>query len=292
MKRFLSFFTTGILTIVFIPTYAHAAAGCYEDPVLQYSGPGTIKSAVYMRSEACVSGTLVLRTLSAGTSVQVVGYTDGWYEVLSGGKRGWIGEQFLGTSASATGISWGTYEAYRTSPQSEGLPPLAPVSETPSVEEAYGGEIAARDLIKLVCSSAADANDPCRAVYYIGADGKRHAFPNSRVFFTWYANFDSVHAVTAERLGQYPLGANVTYRPGVRMVKFTTDPKVYAVARGGILRWVASEELARTLYAESWNQNIDDIPDAFYTNYTFGDDIASDSDFSPTAEADGSPTFD
>ncbi len=289
MKRFLSFFTLFVLAFSFIPAHARAA-GCYADPVLEYSGSGMIKSAVYIRSEACVSGTLVLKTISAGANVPVVAYTDGWYEVVYGGKRGWIGQQFLNNNAQPTGMQWNTYPEYRSSPQSEGLP--APVPVAPVLEEAYTGDIATRDLIKLVCLSTADANDPCRAVYYLGADGARHAFPNSRVFFTWYANFDAVHAVTAERLGQYPLGVNITYRPGVRMVKFTTDPKVYAIADGGVLRWVASEELARTLYDQNWNTKIDDIPDAFYTNYTFGADVASSTDFDLTAEADGAPTFD
>ncbi|MBP9864188.1 hypothetical protein KBC54_01915, partial [Patescibacteria group bacterium] len=71
------------------------------------------------------------------------------------------------------------------------------------------------------------------------------------------------------------------YKPGVKMVKFMTDPKVYAVAKGGILRWVKSQAAAVELYGAQWNKNIDDINDAFFTNYTFGAEINGIGDFNP-----------
>lgn len=139
-------------------------------------------------------------------------------------------------------------------------------------------------ILKAICPQSASADHPCHAVYYIGNDGKRHSFPNSRVYFTWYSNFDSVQEVAPDALSQYPLGTNVTYRAGVRMVKFTTDPKVYAVARGAVLRWIKTEALAQAFYGNDWNQKIDDIADAYYTNYTFGIEINSMTDYSPATE--------
>lgn len=118
------------------------------------------------------------------------------------------------------------------------------------------------------------------AVYYIGLDGKRHAFPNSKVYFSWFADFSQVQIVSADQLARIPLGMNVTYRPGSRMVKFTTDPKVYLVTKGGNLRWVKTEQVAISLYGSSWNTMIDDISDAFYANYQFGLEINSASDVS------------
>ncbi|MBP6944693.1 putative Ig domain-containing protein [Patescibacteria group bacterium] len=105
------------------------------------------------------------------------------------------------------------------------------------------------------------------AVYYLGADGRRHAFPNSRVYFTWYSDFSGVRVLSPSDLASIPLGASVTYHPGVKMVKFTTDPRVYVVAGGRVLRWVATEAIARSLYGASWNQQIDDISDSFYADY-------------------------
>jgi hypothetical protein len=121
------------------------------------------------------------------------------------------------------------------------------------------------------------------AVYYIGADGRRHAFPNDRVYFTWYSNFADVRVLASGDLASIPLGANVTYRPGVKMVKFTTDLKVYAVSSGRTLRWVKTESAAQGLYGSNWNRQIDDVADTFYLDYNFGAEINSASEFNASA---------
>ena len=68
------------------------------------------------------------------------------------------------------------------------------------------------------------------AVYYFGADGKRYVFPNERTYKTWYADFNSVVTITADELADIVIGGNVTYRPGAKMIKIDTDPKVYAIS--------------------------------------------------------------
>ncbi len=140
---------------------------------------------------------------------------------------------------------------------------------------------AAGDLIKTACDDtvAVDVNDPCKAVYYFGADGKRHAFPNEKVFFTWFDDFDGVVTITAEDMASMTLGRNVTYHPGTRMVKFLTVNTVYAVGIDGALRPIDSEATATALYGSTWNQQIDDISDAFFGNYAFGDDIVADDEY-------------
>ena len=137
-----------------------------------------------------------------------------------------------------------------------------------------GQGINVHSLVKLPDDGNLDTQEDS-AVYYIGVDGKRHAFPNSKIFFTWYANFDGVVVITADQMAGIPLGTNVRYKPGVRMVKFVTDPKVYLVDKRGSLRWVMTQELAEQLYGSDWNTKIDDLSDAFYTNYSFGLDIDS-----------------
>lgn len=134
-------------------------------------------------------------------------------------------------------------------------------------------------LIKTACIGGEAADDPCKAVYYLGSDGKRHAFPNDRVYFTWYSDFDDVETVSSSVMANYSLGKNVTYHPGTRMVKFSSVNTVYAVEKGGVLRGVDSESIAEALYGSAWNQNIDDISEAFYGNYTIGDDISNASDY-------------
>ncbi len=113
------------------------------------------------------------------------------------------------------------------------------------------------------------------AVYYCGADGRRYLFPNNKTYFTWYANFTGVLTITSAQLSAIPFGGNVTFRPGVKMVKMQTDPKVYAVGQGGVLRWVKSDETAVALYGADWAKKIDDVPEAFFTNYVIGEPVLS-----------------
>jgi plastocyanin len=121
------------------------------------------------------------------------------------------------------------------------------------------------------------------AVYYYGSDGFRYVFPNTKTYDTWYSNFDSVKFITDAQLGQLQIGGNVTYKPGVRMIKIDTDPRTYAVAANGVLRHVASESAASGLYGSAWNTHIDDVPDAFFTNYSIGDAVNSTADYDKSA---------
>jgi Bacterial Ig-like domain (group 1) len=118
------------------------------------------------------------------------------------------------------------------------------------------------------------------AVYYYASDGKRYVFPNEKVYFTWYPTFADVQTLTLQDMTKIPIGGNVTYRPGAKLVKFQTDNKVYAVYQNGQLRWVPTEQLAKDLYGENWMTKVDDINESFYVNYTFGQSIEHRLDFS------------
>ncbi len=127
--------------------------------------------------------------------------------------------------------------------------------------------------ITVLCASGSLIKGSLPAVYYCGADEKRYVFVNDKAFFSWYSDFSTVITVSDADLALIPIGGNITYRPGSRMVKIMTDPKVYAVSRGGTLRWIATEAVAIRLYGADWNTMIDDIPDAFLVNYTIGEAI-------------------
>ena len=137
----------------------------------------------------------------------------------------------------------------------------------------------------MVMTSAFSAGDLVKGsgstVYYFASNGKRFVFPNDKTYFTWYTNFDGVKQISDGALATIPLGGNVTYRPGVKMVKITTDPKVYAVDQGGVLRWVKTEQLAQTLFGLAWASRIDDVPDAFFTNYRVGNPIETSAEYTP-----------
>lgn len=116
------------------------------------------------------------------------------------------------------------------------------------------------------------------SVYYYASDGKRYVFPTEKTYKSWFIDFSKIITVTDSELASYPLGGNITYRPGYKMIKITTDPKVYAVDTGGVLRWVTSENIAQELYGDDWTNKIDDVPDSFFTNYTTGEPVNSAED--------------
>ena len=128
-------------------------------------------------------------------------------------------------------------------------------------------------LIKLACTTGADLSDPCRSVYYLGQDSKRYVFPNQKTYDTWYADFSDIQIVSQSELSSYPIGGNVTYRPGAKLVKITTDPKVYAVAEDATLRWVTTAAIAESIFGTAWSSLVEDIPDAFFVNYKLGSQI-------------------
>lgn len=106
------------------------------------------------------------------------------------------------------------------------------------------------------------------AVYYMGADGFRYVFPNDKTYFTWYENFDTVKFLSDADLAKIQMGGNVTYKGGSKMIKINSDPKVYFVTDGGVIREVDSEATAKLMYGSTWNTKIDDVPDGFFSNYT------------------------
>ncbi|HTK03987.1 MAG TPA: YHYH protein [Candidatus Eisenbacteria bacterium] len=146
---------------------------------------------------------------------------------------------------------------------------------------AHGATVTAGSLIR--------ASGP--AVYYYGSDGKRYVFPNEATYKTWYADFSTVKTIADADLAAIGIGGNVTYRPGVRLVKITTDPKVYAVAADGTLRHLASESVAAALYGSAWATGVDDVPDAFFVNYHGGAVINVAADYDPAAARVAAPTI-
>ncbi len=105
------------------------------------------------------------------------------------------------------------------------------------------------------------------AVYFVADDGKRYVFPDAPTYFSWYPDFNGVRGVSDAEMSSIPFGGVVTMRPGVKLVKIKTDPRVYAVARFGTLRWLTNEAIAKMIYGDAWIKNIVDLPDAQFANY-------------------------
>ncbi len=144
----------------------------------------------------------------------------------------------------------------------------------------------ARALVSIESVQAGDLfrGETLSAVYYMGADGFRYVFPTSGTYFTWYDDFNDVKFVADSDLPKVQIGGNISYKPGVRMIKIDSDPKTYAIDAGGTLRHVASEAVATDLYGSAWNTMIDDMPDAYFANtYAMGSEISSSSQFDKSA---------
>lgn len=129
------------------------------------------------------------------------------------------------------------------------------------------------------------------AVYYFGSDGKKYLFPTASLYSSWYVNFLGIKKVSDGDILAKPLGGNATVRPG-RLVQFVSmdtpwrvmDPKVYAVEKGGVLRHLATADLASAIFGATWEQKIVAVPEVFTTNYTFGPDINNLSDYDLAAQ--------
>jgi len=252
---------------------------------------GSVRTITVVDATAPVVSTISPSAATVGSSVNVSAtYTSA---AGLGNCHLYVNGSDAGTmelSGSVSGYAQTSYNFSTTGSQNvevrctDLLGHIGSASRTISVSASAGGY--ARQLIKLACPAGVlDVNHPCKAVYYIGSDNRRHAFPNSKVYFTWYSDFSGVMEVNSSVLASFALGSNVTYRPGVRMVKFTTVDRVYAVTRAGLLRWVKTESTANAIYGSNWNTKIDDISDAFYTNYSFGTDINNAGDYNASAEA-------
>jgi hypothetical protein len=147
----------------------------------------------------------------------------------------------------------------------------------------YGG------LVKLACPAAARPDHPCRAVYYLGLDGRRHAFPNADVYATWYRDFSGVTEIGAAALAAWPLGRNAPYRPGSRLVKLATVPTVYAVGEHATLRPIPSESAAAALAGADWARQVADLPDVFFLDYATGAAIGESPAFDKASALNGTP---
>ena len=163
-----------------------------------------------------------------------------------------------------------TQDSTKTLENVEDVAAADPVSSLfPSKEEVaqlLSGDLSIGDLVKV---------DSLPAVYMIGGDGKRHPFPNERIFYSWYDGFESLKTISVSKMAGLSLGESVRVRPGTWLVKITSDPKVYAVEPGGVIRWIKNELVASELYGDRWNQRIVDVASSLFEGYSLGTPIES-----------------
>jgi len=128
-------------------------------------------------------------------------------------------------------------------------------------------------------------------VYYVTTSGKKLAFPDEYVYFSWYPDFSNIQKISDTALAKMPLAGYATMRPGAALVKAATSAQVFVIARGQTLRWVKSELIAQTLYGDDWNQKIIILPLAEIQNYRVGEDLTVANQFSIQTEQAASPNL-
>jgi len=133
-------------------------------------------------------------------------------------------------------------------------------------------------------------------VYLYATNDKRYVFTSKDVITSWFTSFDggqlgdlqnvcnTVNELSDVELASITIGGNVTIRPGSDIVKIASDPALYVVARGKVLRKLATADLAEKIYPGSSAQRTRVIPEAFFVNYSIGLDVSNASDYDPAAE--------
>jgi len=117
------------------------------------------------------------------------------------------------------------------------------------------------------------------SVYYVGADGKRHVFWDAQTYFTWSDSWTDVIWVTDATMPTLALGSPMLPKPGVVLIKIQSDPSVYKVdadpATGSfLLRHLASESLAISMYGASWADAVIDVEPTLFAHYAKGREVS------------------
>jgi hypothetical protein len=221
---------------------------------------------------------------------------------LSGGFNPYVFQVSATSGYSATSVSANLRMPLQTVTLSLSVPTPPTTGPTPPAPGQGGGllipqsnflstqfivpifpeSLSMHDLVKLP-NDGNPATQFDSTVYYLGADGRRHAFPNPSVYASWFCDFSKVRVVSSSVLASIPLGPNVTYRSGLRLVKFPSIPTVYVVQPNGMLRGIVDEAMARKIAGDNWAKKVSDISEAFYVDYRFGSMLTLEESQNPSA---------
>lgn len=82
------------------------AGDCGQDPIYSKKMIGKPTVGLRVRDVACMEGSKILTVVAAGTPVQIIAETDGWYKVQIGQTIGWMGSSLIkvdGSTAATKG---------------------------------------------------------------------------------------------------------------------------------------------------------------------------------------------
>ncbi len=137
------------------------------------------------------------------------------------------------------------------------------------------------------------SSEPKEWVFYFATDGARYRFPSSVVLDSWYGSRDvrgapianpdicnTVIEVPDAVLASIRIGGVVTMRPGTYTVGIWSDPKIYAVSKGHVLRWIYDDPTKVALFGGEYLFRTRIIPDGDFVDYMIGAPIKSAEDYS------------
>ena len=130
-------------------------------------------------------------------------------------------------------------------------------------------------------STIAGWND---SYYWYDTDGARYAFTSQAAYQSWFPGTPTgVSQATVPELAPVKLNGAVFHNPGERLIKFASSPNIYAVSRYGILRWIATEQVAMDLYGVQWTSYVDELSVTEYPLYHFGSPITDSAEYDRAA---------
>ncbi len=118
--------------------------------------------------------------------------------------------------------------------------------------------------------------------YWYGNDTNRYSFLSHDVVESWFPDAATRPAITAVRdtvLASITLNGFIGYKPGTRLIKISSDPKIYAISEGMKLRWLENEKIIEQIYGSSWRDLLITVPDVVFIEYVVGDSVVRVSDY-------------
>ncbi|MFA6130869.1 MAG: DUF2817 domain-containing protein [Patescibacteria group bacterium] len=112
-------------------------------------------------------------------------------------------------------------------------------------------------------------------VYYVTDDYGRRPFIDEETYFTWQESFATLKSVTDATLTTLTIAGPMLPKPGVKLVKIESDPRVYEVLENEkdpyrpSLRWISSEAEATERFGSWWKWNIVDVPVTTFARFDF-----------------------
>lgn len=116
-------------------------------------------------------------------------------------------------------------------------------------------------------------------VYFVASDAKAYTFPDEATFYSWFPSFSKVKVMDRKDVANTTVKTIISVKPGARIVKFGTDPKLYAVSRGARLRWIQTEQLLSDLFSSDWRNYFITLPASRLSDYAIGEAISKASSY-------------